>query len=58
MREEVRVVFVGTPDGKRLLGRPKHGQECDMKMYIQEEDLGAWTSFICPGYRHVADVCE
>jgi hypothetical protein len=51
-------VFGGIPDGKRLFGRPKHREECGMKMYMQEEDLGARIAFICPGYGHVADVCD
>jgi hypothetical protein len=28
-------VWVGRPDGKRLLGRPRHRWEYNIKMYIQ-----------------------
>ena len=33
-------VLVGTPEGKRPLGRPKHRQEDDIKMNPQEEGCG------------------
>ena len=29
-------VLMGIPEGKRLLGRPRHGWEDNIKMYLQE----------------------
>ena len=39
-------VLVGRPEGKRPLGRPRHGQ--DIKMDLQEVGwgVGAWTGLI------------
>ena len=34
-------VLVGKPEGKRLLGRPRHRWEDDIKMDLQE--LGCWV---------------
>jgi hypothetical protein len=33
-------VFVGKPEGKRTLGRPRHGWEDNIKMYLQEVGCG------------------
>jgi hypothetical protein len=36
----VHVVFVGKPEGKRSLGRPRRRWEDDMKMDVQEIGVG------------------
>jgi hypothetical protein len=36
-------VLVGKPEGKRPLGRPRHGLEDNIKMDLQEMGCGAWT---------------
>jgi hypothetical protein len=39
-------VLVGKPEGKRLLGRPRHGWEHNIKMDLQEVEGGgsmAWS---------------
>jgi len=41
-------VFVGQPEGKRLLGRTKHGWEVNIKMYLKE------ISFECVDWIDVA----
>jgi len=33
-------VLVGKPEGKRLLGRPRHRWEDNIKMYLQEVGCG------------------
>jgi len=33
---DVHRVLVGKPEGKRLLGRPKHRWEDNIKMYLRE----------------------
>jgi len=39
-------VLVGNPDGKRPLGRPRRCWEDNIKMDLQETELGAWTGLI------------
>jgi hypothetical protein len=39
-------VLVVKPEGKRPLGRPKHGWEDNIKMDIQEVECGPWTGSI------------
>jgi hypothetical protein len=39
-------VFVGKPEGKITLGKPRVRWEDDIKMGLQEMGLGAWTWFI------------
>jgi len=34
---------VGTPDGKRPLGRPRHRYKDNIKMDIHELECGVWT---------------
>ena len=34
---------MGKPEGKRLLGRPKHRWENNINMDIKEWDLGVWS---------------
>jgi len=38
--------FVGKPEGKRPLGRPRHRWEDNIKMDLQEMEWGAWTGLI------------
>jgi hypothetical protein len=35
--------LVGKPDGKRLLGRPRHGRKDTTKLDLQEVGYGVWT---------------
>jgi hypothetical protein len=39
-------VLVGTPEGKRPLGWPKHRWEDNIKMDLQEVGQWAWTELI------------
>jgi hypothetical protein len=39
-------VFVGKPELKRTLGRPRRRLEDNIKMNLQEGDKGAWTGSI------------
>ena len=39
-------VFVGKPEGKRPLGRPRHRWEGNIKMVLQEVGWGTWTGLI------------
>jgi len=39
-------VLVGKPKGKRLLGRPGHRWEDNIKKDLQEVGWGAWTGLI------------
>jgi hypothetical protein len=39
-------VLVGKPEGRRLLGRPNHRSEGNIKMDLQEVGWGAWTGLI------------
>jgi hypothetical protein len=52
-------VLVGKPDGKRPLGRPSHRWEDNIKIDLQEVDVGVWTGL---GWlrtqRQVAGNCE
>jgi hypothetical protein len=36
-------VLVGKPEGKRPLGRPRRRWEDNIKMDLQEWDVGVWT---------------
>jgi hypothetical protein len=47
MGEERRVykVFVGKPEGKRPLGRPRHRWEDGVRMDLREIGLGVWIGF-------------
>jgi hypothetical protein len=40
-RNEYRV-FVGKPEGKRPLGRPRHGLEDNIKMDLRERERMKW----------------
>jgi hypothetical protein len=40
-------VLVGKSEGKRLLGRPRHKWEDNIKMYLQEVGCGAWIGSSC-----------
>jgi hypothetical protein len=40
-------VLVGKPEGKRLLGRPRHRWEDWIRMDLREIDLGVWIGFDC-----------
>jgi hypothetical protein len=42
-RRGVYRVLVGTPEGKRLFGRPVLRCEDNIKMDLQEVSWGAWT---------------
>jgi len=37
------MVLEGKPEGKRPLGRPTSRWEDNIKMYVQEVDVGVWT---------------
>ena len=39
-------VFMGKPEGKRLLGRPRHKWENNIKIDLQEVGWEAWTGLI------------
>jgi hypothetical protein len=39
-RRGVYRVLVGKPEGKRPLGRPRHRWEDNIKVYLQEWDVG------------------
>jgi hypothetical protein len=39
-------VLVGKPEGKRPLGRPRHRWEDNIKVDLQEWDVGVWTGSI------------
>jgi hypothetical protein len=36
-------VLVGKPEGKRPLGRPRRRWEDNIRMDLQEVDVGVWT---------------
>jgi len=38
--------LVGQPVGKRLIGRPRHRMEDNIKMDLQEVGWGAWIGMI------------
>jgi hypothetical protein len=42
-RRGVYRVVVGKPEGKRPLGRPRHREEYNIKMDLQEVGCGVWT---------------
>jgi hypothetical protein len=37
---------VGRPEGRRPLGRPRHRQEGNIKMDVQDVGWGAWSGLI------------
>jgi hypothetical protein len=39
-------ILVGKPEGKRPLGRPRHGWENNVKMDLQEVGWGTWTGLM------------
>jgi hypothetical protein len=44
--DEVWFIFVGKPEGKRPLGRPKYTWEDNIKLGFKEIDLKVWTGFM------------
>jgi hypothetical protein len=40
-------ILVGTPEGRRPLGRPRRRWENNIKMELQELGWGAWTGHSC-----------
>ena len=42
-RRGVYKVLVGKPEGRRPLGRPRRRWQNNIKMEIQEADVGVWT---------------
>jgi hypothetical protein len=42
-RRGVYRFLVGKPEGKRPLGRSRHRREDNIKMHLQEGDVGMWT---------------
>jgi hypothetical protein len=52
-------VFVGKPEGKRPLGRPRLRWEDNIRMDLQELGcLGSGLDWAGSGYRQVAGSCE
>jgi hypothetical protein len=45
-RKGVHRALVGTPEGKKPLGRPMIRWEHNIKMDLQKVDVGAWTGLI------------
>jgi hypothetical protein len=45
-RRRVCRVWVGKPEGKRLLGRPRHRWEDTIKMDLLDVGWGAWTGSV------------
>jgi hypothetical protein len=45
-RMEVRKVFVGKPEGKTLLGRPRRKWKYNMKCIFKKWDWETWTGLI------------
>jgi len=41
-------VLLGKPKGKRPLGRPEYGWECNMKLYLEEIDKEGVDWFLPP----------
>jgi hypothetical protein len=39
-------VWVGNPEGKRLLGTPNHRWEDNIEMFLEKQDGKVWTGFI------------
>jgi hypothetical protein len=39
-------IFVGKPEGKRALGRPRHRWEDNIKIALEKYDGVVWTGFI------------
>ena len=42
-RRGIHRILVGKPEGKRLLGRPRHRWEDNIKMSLQELGCGVWA---------------
>jgi hypothetical protein len=51
-------VLVLKPDGKKLLGRPRHRCEVDIKMDLKEIKYGILTGFIWLRIGTVVGFCE
>jgi hypothetical protein len=51
-------ILVGKPEGKRLLPRPKHRREYQMKMDLPELEWRRLLFLPGSGQRHVAGCCE
>jgi len=45
-RRDLYRVLVGNPEGRRPLGRPRLRWEDNIKMHLQEGDVGEWTESI------------
>jgi hypothetical protein len=45
-RRDACRVLVGKPEGKKPLGRPRHGWENNVKMDLQEVECGTWTGLM------------
>ena len=45
-RRGIYRVLVGKPEVKKPLGRPRHSWEDNIKMDLQEVEVGAWTRLI------------
>jgi hypothetical protein len=41
--KDVYRVLVGKPEGRRPLGRPRYRWEDNIRMDLQEWDVGVWT---------------
>jgi hypothetical protein len=39
-------IFLGRPEGKKLLGRPRHRWEDNIKITLRKVRLMVWTEFI------------
>jgi hypothetical protein len=46
-RSVVYRVLVGKPEGKMPLVRPRRRWEDNIKLNLQERDVGIWTRLIC-----------
>jgi hypothetical protein len=49
MHGEVRIackILVGTPEGKRPLGRPRNRRESNIAIYLMAIGKRVWTGFI------------
>ena len=41
-------VLLGKPEGRRPLGRPRHRWVDNIRMDLQEVDVGIWTGLVWP----------
>jgi len=53
-----RIRWVGQPEGKRPLGRPRHRWDDNIKMDLQEVGWGVCTGFNWLRIGTAADTCE